>query len=102
MATMNLLANDLAEAQFVNVEALGQAKTHIEETVVDAFHADANGPGILLASRLGIAGHGQAFGLFGGSGTGGQGSFRAAHDGPPGALLCSAVCAEASMSSSAN
>src|SRR2546423_11426491 len=102
MATMNFLADELAQAQLVNVEALGQAKTHIEKTVVDAFHADANGPGILLASRLGIAGHGQAFGLFLCSGTGVQGSFLTAHDGPPGALLCSAVCAEASMSSSAN
>src|SRR5947209_19033967 len=102
MAAMNFLANDLAQAQFVDVEAFRQPKTHIEEAVIDALHADANGPAILLAAGLGVAGHGQAFGLFCGSGAGLQRGFLAAHKAPPGALFCSAVCAEASISSSAN
>src|SRR4030088_1159595 len=86
----------------VDVKALRQTESHIQKAVVNAFHADADGPAVLFAARLRVAGHGYAFplvdcGLAGGS----RGLF-----GHKGSLVlelsCWMFCAGANMSSSAN
>src|SRR5260370_32248532 len=101
MPAMNPLAHDLAQAQLVNVEALGQTEAHIQKAVVDAFHADADGPAVLLAARLRVAGHRHAFRLIPGSLAGVRGGFLAHKGSLARELFRWMFCAGANTSSSA-
>src|ERR1700730_1051420 len=99
MTAMNFFAHDLAHAKLVDVEALGQAKPDVEETMVDALDADANGPAVGFGSRLRIARHGDDFGFFCGDLLGLSRSVLG-HREVPGVERSGTACAGASMSSS--
>ena len=64
VAAMNALSENLPQAQFIKVEAFRKAQLQIEKAVVDALHADADGPAILFGASLGVAGHGETFAGF--------------------------------------
>ena len=101
VAAMNFLAHDLAESELVDVETFGQAKPDVEEAVVDALDADANGPAVGFAASLRVAGHGDALRLF----YRGSAWFARSvlgHREVPGVERFGTACAGASMSSSAN
>src|SRR6267378_2273505 len=97
VSAVNFLAHDLPQPQIVQIEAFGHAQLEVQKPVVDAFHADAHRPAILLGSRLRVSSHREAFDFLR------RYRGRLAHmesDVPfnvPGA-----ACAGASMSSSAN
>jgi hypothetical protein len=57
VAAVNTISQGLAQALFIEVETVWKAELQIQEAVVDAFHADADGPAILFAACLGVAGH---------------------------------------------
>src|ERR1700720_1849365 len=101
MAAVNFFAHDLAHAELVDVEAFGQAKPDVEETVVDALDADTHGPAVGFGSRLRIARHGDDFGFFCLDLFGLRGSVLG-HREVPGVERSGTACAGASMSSSAN
>src|ERR1700740_2640666 len=102
MAAMNSFAHDLPHAVLVHVEALGQTESHIQEAVVHALHADADGPAILLAARLRVAGHGDALGFICGSVTEVSGRLWVHRGFVASEVSCLMFCAGANMSSSAN
>ena len=64
VAAVNSFSNDLPQAQVVQIKSLRHAQLEIEEAVVDAFHADAHRPAVLLGTRLRVAGHGETFDFF--------------------------------------
>src|SRR5271169_914186 len=94
---MKAIAEDLAQAQLVKIKSFGKAKLEIQEAMVDAFQADADGPAVLFVARLRVAGHGETFAGFFGN-RGGLG-----HRVSAGAVTpAGAACGGARMSSSAN
>src|SRR5229473_1491226 len=97
MPAMNFFAHDLPQPDIVQIKSLGHAQLEVQEPVVDALHADAHRPAVLLGPCLCVAGHREAFdflrllcGLL-------------AHKESDAAFeSAGAACAGASMSSSAN
>jgi hypothetical protein len=65
VAAMDALADELAETEFIEIEAFREANFQVEKTVIDAFNADAQIPTESVALGLGVTGHGEDFSFFG-------------------------------------
>src|SRR5580698_9615694 len=104
MAAVNFFTDDLAQPQFVDVESFGHPEPDIEETMIDALHADAQRPAIGFGARLRVAGHRNAFGFFSAGGLRLRFCWCGVlgHKVVPGTARFRAACMDSSTSSLAN